>query len=118
MQPGDVKQTAADISEMNRDFGFKPTTDLAMGLEKLVAWYKDYYHNDGSNGNGNGNGNSNNYMSSRLDPDPGESKYSAQPPWIPDQVRDDNIGGIMDLKNKVVLITGGASGMERRLRNG
>ncbi|WCL53747.1 NAD-dependent epimerase/dehydratase family protein [Gimibacter soli] len=43
MQPGDVKETYAEISAISGDLGFKPTTPLSVGLKKFVAWYKDYY---------------------------------------------------------------------------
>lgn len=43
MQPGDVYQTYADVSDLTRDFGFKPDTPLEEGLEKFVMWFKDYY---------------------------------------------------------------------------
>lgn len=43
MQPGDVYQTYADIAELSRDFGFKPTTSLEVGLSRFVAWYKAFY---------------------------------------------------------------------------
>ena len=43
MQPGDVYQTYADVSELERDFGFKPSTTLEEGLSKFAAWYKTYY---------------------------------------------------------------------------
>ena len=43
MQPGDVYQTYADVSELERDFGFKPSTSLEEGLGKFAAWYKTYY---------------------------------------------------------------------------
>lgn len=43
MQPGDVPVTYADVSELERDFGFKPCTSLRDGLRKFAEWYKDYY---------------------------------------------------------------------------
>ena len=43
MQPGDVYQTYADVSELERDFGFKPSTSLAEGLDHFAKWYKDFY---------------------------------------------------------------------------
>jgi len=43
MQPGDVYQTYADIDELIKDFGFKPSTRLEIGLEKFVKWYKEFY---------------------------------------------------------------------------
>ena len=43
MQPGDVYRTAANIDAAKALVGFEPTTDLATGLERFVAWYRDYY---------------------------------------------------------------------------
>lgn len=43
MQPGDVYRTYADVSELEKDFGFKSVTTIEEGLSKFVAWYKDYY---------------------------------------------------------------------------
>ena len=44
MQPGDVLRTYADVSDLEKDIGFKPSTSIEEGLEKFVAWYKDYYN--------------------------------------------------------------------------
>ncbi len=43
MQLGDVPVTYADTSTLERDFGFKPSTDLRMGLRKFAEWYRCYY---------------------------------------------------------------------------
>lgn len=43
MQPGDVYKTYADISELERDINFKPSTSIEDGVEKFIGWYKDYY---------------------------------------------------------------------------
>ena len=43
MQPGDVTATYADVSDLSADVGFAPSTPLEVGIEKFVAWYKDYY---------------------------------------------------------------------------
>lgn len=43
MQAGDVYKTYADVSELEKDFGFKPATNLETGLSKFAAWYKDFY---------------------------------------------------------------------------
>lgn len=43
MQPGDVPITYADTSALERDFGFKPSTDLRDGLRKFAEWYKEFY---------------------------------------------------------------------------
>ncbi|GMN64192.1 hypothetical protein TIFTF001_033261 [Ficus carica] len=40
---GDVPYTHANVSLANRDFGYKPTTDLSTGLRKFVKWYVSYY---------------------------------------------------------------------------
>ncbi|MDE7477921.1 MAG: GDP-mannose 4,6-dehydratase, partial [Lachnospiraceae bacterium] len=39
MQPGDVEVTYADVSELERDFGFKPSTNLRDGLRNFAQWY-------------------------------------------------------------------------------
>lgn len=43
MQPGDVTATYADVADLTADVGFAPSTPLEVGIEKFVAWYKDYY---------------------------------------------------------------------------
>ncbi|MFI3176770.1 MAG: NAD-dependent epimerase [Eubacteriales bacterium] len=43
MQMGDVYQTYADVSELERDFGFKPNTPLEKGIQSFVDWYVEYY---------------------------------------------------------------------------
>lgn len=43
MQPGDVPITYADISALEKDFGFKPSTSLRDGLRKFAEWYRDFY---------------------------------------------------------------------------
>ena len=43
MQPGDVPVTYADTSALERDFGFRPSTDLRTGLRAFAEWYKGYY---------------------------------------------------------------------------
>lgn len=42
MQPGDVYQTFADVSDLEKDFGFKPSTSLEQGLGVFAKWYKNY----------------------------------------------------------------------------
>jgi UDP-glucuronate 4-epimerase len=43
MQPGDLPDTEADATELERDFGFKPTTPVEVGIRRFVDWYRDYY---------------------------------------------------------------------------
>lgn len=46
MQPGDVLITYADISDLEKDIGFKPDTSIEEGLGKFVKWYQKYYQID------------------------------------------------------------------------
>lgn len=43
IQPGDVPATYANIDDLIQDVGFKPSTSIEEGIEKFIAWYKDYY---------------------------------------------------------------------------
>jgi UDP-glucuronate 4-epimerase len=43
MQPGDVRDTFADISAIERDLGFSPTTTIDEGIPRFVDWYRDYH---------------------------------------------------------------------------
>ena len=43
MQPGDVKETYADIDALNAAVGYQPTTDLQEGLDAFARWYKEFY---------------------------------------------------------------------------
>jgi UDP-glucuronate 4-epimerase len=43
MQPGDVPATYADVSAMQRDFGWTPATDLRTGLTRFVAWWRGHF---------------------------------------------------------------------------
>lgn len=43
MQPGDVPATYADIAALEADFGFKPATELKVGIRRFVEWYRGYY---------------------------------------------------------------------------
>lgn len=45
MQKGDVVATFADVADLSRDTGFAPRTPLATGLQRWVAWYRDYSGN-------------------------------------------------------------------------
>ena len=44
MQPGDVEETYADVSELEQDIEFKPQTSLGEGLRQFATWYKEYYN--------------------------------------------------------------------------
>jgi UDP-glucuronate 4-epimerase len=43
MQPGDVVNTFADVSDLSRDIGYAPHTAIQDGVDKFVAWYKQYH---------------------------------------------------------------------------
>jgi UDP-glucuronate 4-epimerase len=43
MQPGDVAETYADISESQRELGFDPTTGIEEGIEHFIRWYLSFY---------------------------------------------------------------------------
>jgi UDP-glucuronate 4-epimerase len=43
MQPGDVKDTFADISAIQRDHGFAPVTSIDQGVPNFVSWYREYH---------------------------------------------------------------------------
>src|SRR5437870_2149621 len=43
LQPGDVPATYADVDDLVRDVGFKPSTPIEVGIERFVTWYRSYY---------------------------------------------------------------------------
>jgi UDP-glucuronate 4-epimerase len=42
MQAGDVPATYADVDDLMRDVGFRPSTSIEEGIRRFVAWYRDY----------------------------------------------------------------------------
>jgi UDP-glucuronate 4-epimerase len=43
LQSGDVPATYADVDDLVRDVGFKPSTPIEVGIERFVTWYRSYY---------------------------------------------------------------------------
>ncbi len=43
MQPGDVKETYADIEAIKRDLGYAPTTPIDVGIPNFIRWFKDFH---------------------------------------------------------------------------
>jgi len=43
LQPGDVPETFADVSALGDAVGYRPSTPIEVGVERFVAWYRDYY---------------------------------------------------------------------------
>jgi UDP-glucuronate 4-epimerase len=42
MQPGDVSETRADVDDLMRDVGFRPSTSIEEGIKRFAAWYRGY----------------------------------------------------------------------------
>ncbi len=43
MQPGDMKETYADLSKSKEKLGYEPKTGIKEGIKKFVDWYEEYY---------------------------------------------------------------------------
>jgi UDP-glucuronate 4-epimerase len=43
LQPGDVPDTCADVSELERSVGYRPAISVSEGVRRFVAWYREYY---------------------------------------------------------------------------
>ena len=43
LQVGDVVKTHSDINKLKKYTGYKPKTNIKIGIEKFIEWYKDYY---------------------------------------------------------------------------
>ena len=43
LQPGDVPDTAAEVSALMRDTGYQPGTPVDVGVERFVRWYREFY---------------------------------------------------------------------------
>ena len=46
MQAGDVHQTWADVSSLQKDYKYKPNTSVDKGVEAFIDWYKAYYNSN------------------------------------------------------------------------
>jgi UDP-glucuronate 4-epimerase len=43
MQPGDVEATYADVSDLERDIGFRPSTSIEDGIARFAQWYREFH---------------------------------------------------------------------------
>jgi|SRR5690554_126242 len=43
MQPGDVEQTWADVTDLQRDYAYRPNTPIEKGISLFIKWYREYY---------------------------------------------------------------------------
>ena len=43
MQPGDVEATYADVTDLERDIGFRPSTAIDDGIASFAKWYREYH---------------------------------------------------------------------------
>jgi UDP-glucuronate 4-epimerase len=44
IQPGDVPATYADVTDLVKDLGYKPSMPIEKGIENFVQWYKEFYN--------------------------------------------------------------------------
>lgn len=44
IQPGDVPSTYADVSELVRDFGYRPETTVQDGVDRFISWYREFFN--------------------------------------------------------------------------
>jgi UDP-glucuronate 4-epimerase len=44
IQPGDVPSTYADVSDLVNDLGYKPETTVQEGVNKFIAWYREFFN--------------------------------------------------------------------------
>ena len=42
LQPGDIRDTYANVDDLVEEFGYKPRMSVRQGVENFVAWYKQY----------------------------------------------------------------------------
>ena len=45
LQPGDVPDTYADVTDLVEEFGYKPSMTIEEGIRNFVNWYKEYFKN-------------------------------------------------------------------------
>ena len=43
LQTGDLREVTADVSDLERELGFRPSTPIEVGIERFVRWYREYY---------------------------------------------------------------------------
>ncbi len=43
LQAGDVPDTYADVDDLVKQFNYKPATRVEDGINRFVAWYRDYF---------------------------------------------------------------------------
>ncbi|HHE33187.1 MAG TPA: NAD-dependent epimerase [Chlorobaculum parvum] len=44
IQPGDVPSTYADVTDLVNDLGYKPATSVQEGINRFVAWYREFFN--------------------------------------------------------------------------
>ncbi|HBA34926.1 MAG TPA: capsular biosynthesis protein CpsI, partial [Gammaproteobacteria bacterium] len=44
LQPGDVPATYADVDDLEKDVGYRPSTSVETGIKNFVEWYRDFYN--------------------------------------------------------------------------
>jgi UDP-glucuronate 4-epimerase len=43
IQPGDVPETYADVDDLMRDVGFRPSTSIEDGIARFITWFREYH---------------------------------------------------------------------------
>ena len=43
LQPGDVPDTYADVSNLVDQFDYKPSTNVEDGINQFIGWYRKYF---------------------------------------------------------------------------
>jgi UDP-glucuronate 4-epimerase len=43
MQPGDLPATCADVEDLMRDVGYRPSTSIEDGVHRFVSWFREYH---------------------------------------------------------------------------
>jgi UDP-glucuronate 4-epimerase len=44
LQPGDVPDTFADLDDLVKEFGYKPSMSVTQGVKNFVDWFKEYHN--------------------------------------------------------------------------
>jgi hypothetical protein len=44
MQPGDIPATYADVEDLMRDIGFRPSTKIEDGIARFARWHREYHN--------------------------------------------------------------------------
>ena len=43
LQPGDVLVSYADVTELENEYGYRPSISIEVGVERFIRWFRNYY---------------------------------------------------------------------------